>query len=97
VLVFAELFRSLAARSPNQTLFGRGLFSNPALLVAVAVSAALQVIVMSLPLTQRVFGIPAESWNDWLLIGGLSLVPVTLLEAFKLVRGGWRKLTKTKS
>ncbi len=92
VLVFAELFRSLAARSPNQTMFGRGLFSNPALLVAVAVSAALQLGVMSLPVTRRIFGIPEESWNDWLLIGGLSLVPVTLLEVYKLVRGAWIRL-----
>ncbi len=92
VLVFAELFRSLAARSPTQTMFGRGLFSNPALLVAVAVSAMLQLGVMSLPVTRRVFGIPEESWNDWLLIGGLSLVPVTLLETFKLIRSGWARL-----
>ena len=92
VLVFAELFRSLAARSPAQTLFGRGLFSNPALLVAVGLSGALQVGVMLLPLTQRLFFIPDQSPRDWLLIGGLSLVPVTLLEVYKLVRGAWARL-----
>ena len=67
-------------------------FSLRLLLVAVAVSAMLQLGVMSLPITRRVFGVPEESWNDWLLIGGLSLVPVTLLETFKLVRSGWIRL-----
>jgi Ca2+-transporting ATPase len=88
VLVYAELLRSFAARSPSLTLFARGLFSNPALVVAVAGSGLLQLAVMLLPFTRRIFFIHELTPTDWLAIGLLSLVPVTLLELVKLVRSG---------
>ncbi|MGD9645868.1 MAG: cation-translocating P-type ATPase [Pirellulales bacterium] len=95
VLVYAELLRSFAARSPSLTVFARGLFSNRALLVAVAASGALQLVVMLLPFTQDIFKIPVFGPTDWLLIGLLSLVPVTLLELFKLARSGLSRLRGT--
>ena len=95
VLVFAELFRSFAARSPALTLFARGLFSNLALLAAVVASGLLQLAVMLLPPAKRIFAIHDLTPTDWLVIGVLSLVPVTLLESVKLVRSGWALLRRT--
>ncbi|MBX9790430.1 MAG: cation-translocating P-type ATPase [Pirellulales bacterium] len=95
VLVFAELLRSFAARSPALTLFGRGLFTNRALIAAVVASGLLQLAVMLLPLAKQVFVIHDLTPADWLVIAVLSLVPVTLLESVKLVRSTWVRLRRT--
>ena len=85
VLVYAELFRALAARSQTMTLFQIGVFSNPALLLAIIVSGMLQLSVAVFPFTQRVFGVEAHAPEDWGLIVVLALMPVTLIEVGKLV------------
>ncbi len=97
VLVYAELLRSFAARSPSLTVFARGLFSNRALIAAVVASGLLQMTVMLLPFTKRIFFVPDLTATDWLLIGGLSFVPVTLLELFKLVRSGVARLRSSRT
>jgi Ca2+-transporting ATPase len=85
VIVYAELLRALAARSPTRTLFQLGVFSNPQLLMAIAVSGMLQASVAIVPFTQRVFDVPAHSMVEWTTIAILALTPVTLIELGKLM------------
>ncbi|GDX81787.1 hypothetical protein LBMAG42_35980 [Deltaproteobacteria bacterium] len=85
-LVFVELFRAFAARSPTRTLWQVGAFSNPRLLIVVGASVALQIGMHHLPLTQRLFGLTPLGFHDCLLPLGLGLVPVTVLEGVKLMR-----------
>jgi Ca2+-transporting ATPase len=89
VVVYAELLRSLAARSQTLTLAQLGFFSNPALLLAVVVSGLLQVSVAIVPFAERVFDVPAHNRHEWLLIALLALGPVTLIEFGKLVARVW--------
>jgi Ca2+-transporting ATPase len=89
VVVYAELFRSLAARSYTRTLFQLGLFTNPALIVAIVVSGLLQLSVAVFPFTEDVFVVPAHTPVEWGIIVGLSLTPVTVLEVMKL--WWWRR------
>jgi magnesium-transporting ATPase (P-type) len=93
VVVYAELLRSLAARSQMLTLSQLGFFSNPALLLAVVASGLLQASVAVVPFTQRVFDVPAHSRHEWLRIALLAVAPVTLIELEKLVA----RVGKTKS
>ncbi len=86
VLVYAELLRAIAARSQTYTLGQLGFFTNPYLLLAIAVSGMLQVSVAILPFTQRVFDVPVHAPMDWLVIALLALTPVTLIELLKLAR-----------
>ena len=85
VVVYAELLRALAARSQTLTLARLGIFTNPHLLLAIAVSGMLQVSVAVFPFTQRVFDVPAHNTAEWLMIGALALTPVTLIEVGKVV------------
>ncbi len=85
VVVYAELFRALAARSPTLTLGQLGFWTNPQLLLAIAVSGLLQVSVAVFPFTQRVFNVPAHSLSEWGSIVVLALTPVTAIEVFKLI------------
>ena len=84
VVVYAELLRALAARSQRLTLGELGLFSNPQLLLAIAVSGMLQVSVAVVPFTQLVFDVPAHTKMEWLVIALLALTPVTLIELGKI-------------
>ncbi len=92
-LAFAQLFFSLACRSQRETLPQLGLFTNPSMFAAIAVSAALQVAVVSIPWIYPVFDIPGPPGRDWLPILLLSLLPVTVIEVAKLVRHALERMT----
>ena len=85
VIVYAELFRAFAARSPTLTLAQLGPWTNPHLLLAIAVSAMLQLGVAVIPFTQQVFDVPAHTSFEWTTIVILALTPVTIIELGKLV------------
>ncbi len=86
VIVFDELFRSLAGRSNTLTLPRLGFFTNPYLLSAVAISFLLQLAVVTLPGVHDVFEtVTRFSW-EWLVMFGLALIPITIIEIVKLMR-----------
>ncbi|MFZ5481143.1 MAG: cation-translocating P-type ATPase [Myxococcota bacterium] len=83
-LVFGELFRAFASRSPTKMLWEVGALSNVRLLGVVAFSGALQLAMHHVPVAQALFGLTPISLRDCLVSIGLGLVPVTLLELSKL-------------
>ncbi len=85
VVVYAELFRALAARSSTLTLGQLGIWTNPQLVLAIIVSGLLQVSVAVFPFTQSVFDVPAHSLGEWSIIILLALTPVTVIEVYKLI------------
>ncbi len=84
-LVYDELLRSLAARSNRKTIFQLGWFGNPWLLGTVVACGLLQLVVILTPGLRGWFQMPAFEWHHWVLIGVLSLVPITVVEVAKLV------------
>jgi P-type Ca2+ transporter type 2C len=86
VLVFAELFRAFAARSPTRVFWQVGALGNVLLLVVVLGSALLQISIHHMPWTQSLFGIGDLSLADCALSLALGLIPVTVLELVKLAR-----------
>ena len=87
VAAFAQLLFAVACRSDRRPGLGPGLFGNPALLLAIAVSALVQVAVVMLPPTQPVFEVvPGGPGHDWPLVLGLAVVPLAVVEGWKLVR-----------
>lgn len=89
VTMFAQLFFSFACRSQRYTLLQLGLFSNPYLLGAIVFSGVLQMALLWLPLTERIFfGRPPQFGFDWLVIFGLALTPVSIIEIAKMIQSG---------
>jgi Ca2+-transporting ATPase len=86
VVSYAFVFYSLSCRSLRYTMPELGLFSNPQLLGAIAVSGLLQLSVVTLPFAQPVFEAATHFAWEWVLIAGLALTPVTLIEVTKVVR-----------
>jgi P-type Ca2+ transporter type 2C len=80
VVVFDELFRSLAARSLRYNFWQVGPFANPWLLVAAATSGALQIAVSLIPGVRDILHIMPLSLADWAVVFGIALIPVTIIE-----------------
>ncbi|MER2564093.1 MAG: cation-translocating P-type ATPase [Myxococcaceae bacterium] len=85
-LVFAQVFNAFGARSFTRTFVEVGSFTNLRLIGVVLGTALLQVALLAMPLTQRLFGLGPFSWRVLLLSVGVGLVPITLVELGKLVR-----------
>jgi len=91
IMAFAQLFFSFGCRSQRSTLVELGLFTNPALFGAVAVSGLLQLGMVSLPFARPVLNISANPMREWALIFVLALTPITLVELAKLTRAAFRR------
>jgi Ca2+-transporting ATPase len=85
-LVFGQIFLSLGFRSRRELLWEVGPFTNLRLLAVIALSAALQLALMQVPATQRLFKIGDLPFRDAVLPVVLGLAPVTVLELAKVVR-----------
>jgi Ca2+-transporting ATPase len=84
VVVFAELFRALAARIQTLTFWQLGLSTNLYVVAAVAISALLQVGIVTLPVTRSIFEASPHTPWEWGLLLILALTPVTVIELVKL-------------
>lgn len=86
ICAFSQLFFAVGCRSQRFTMPKLGLFTNPYLISAIAVSGLLQVSVLILPFAQPVFEVAANLTWEWILILVLSLIPVTVVELTKMVQ-----------
>lgn len=84
VLVLAQLFNALCARSETGTAFHRFL-GNRWLWVAIGVSALLQVAVVHLPFLQRAFSTEALSPVQWLVCRVMASTVLWASEIRKLI------------
>ena len=88
-LVFCELTRAYAVRSEHLSVFQIGLFSNKTMNKAFVVGLVLQLAVLLIPFLQPIFHVTALTGTEWLIVVGLSFVPLIVSEitkAFKRVR-----------
>jgi P-type Ca2+ transporter type 2C len=85
-LVFAELFRSFACRNDQKTIFQLGFASNLYHVLAVAVPVSFQLTLHHTELFQDIFKVIPISWYDCVIMGLLTLVPVTLVEMRKWLK-----------
>ena len=95
VCAFSQLFFAIGCRSQRFTMPELELFTNPHLFGAIVVSGLLQLSVVTLPFAQPVFEVATHLSWEWLLIGVLSLTPVTIIEVVKLLRAFFKKETVT--
>lgn len=86
MLVFFELFESLACRSTNKSFFEMNFFSNKWLILAVTVAAALQISIIHIPFLQNIFSVTALSLLEWSMVIAGSICGFFVLEAGKAVQ-----------
>ncbi len=85
-LVMFQLFFVFSVRSPRQPLNLAGFLANPKLILAVLVSASLQLIVVYLPPLHAVFDTASIGILEWVLILLVSSSVIFIIEGYKVVR-----------
>lgn len=85
IMALSQLFFSFTCRSRTKTVFQVGLFTNPQLIAAVAVSGLLQLGAVTLPFAEPIFKVSAHSVHEWELVVLLALMPATVVEIVKLL------------
>jgi Ca2+-transporting ATPase len=83
-LVFFQLFNVFNARFETRSAFTK-LTTNPWLWLAVAISAALQAVVIYVPFLNEAFGTVALGISDWLICIGIGSSVLWLMEIRKLL------------
>ncbi|TYO97456.1 calcium-transporting P-type ATPase, PMR1-type [Desulfallas thermosapovorans] len=74
-LVFLQLFYVFSCRSEYFTIWELGFQSNPHLLLAVLISAGLQMGVNYIPFLQPIFHTVPLSLHQWMMVIGVALLP----------------------
>ena len=85
-LAFSELVHVFNIRNNKKSLFRTHPFNNKLLLGAIGASAALMLIILFIPGLRHIFSIPILPMNNVLEIIGLVLIPIVIVEIFKLLK-----------
>jgi Ca2+-transporting ATPase len=85
VLSLTQLFHAFNMRHVRKSLFGLGLFSNPFLIGALLLGAALQIGVITVAPLANLFRVVPLSVSDWLVVAVLSVIPIVCNEIVKIV------------
>ena len=86
VLVFAQLFHSLAIRSERYSLLSIGVFTNPALIVAVLATVAAQLLVIYVPALNVIFHTMPLSAMELAACFAIGAIVLVVVETEKKLR-----------
>jgi Ca2+-transporting ATPase len=86
VIVWSQLTTALAVRSEKESLFKLGLFTNKAMLGAVAAGVLLQLAVIYVPFLNPIFDTKPLTAGELVLCTALSFVPLIAIEMEKFVK-----------
>ena len=85
-LAFSELVHVFNIRNNKKSIFKTHPFNNKVLLGAIALSAALMLIILFIPGLRHIFSIPILPMNNVLEIILLVILPIFIVEVFKLLK-----------
>lgn len=86
VLAFAQLFHVRNLHSIRRSSFRTNIFKNKALIGGIIVSAVMMLAILLFPPFMKAFKLTAMDSIHWIYVLGLSLVPIVVVELFKLFR-----------
>lgn len=84
VLAISQLIHAFNVRSQKHSAFG--LARNKSIIYAFFVSLFLQVMIVTLPFTRNIFKIIMPSFEQWMIIIGLVLLPLLIVEITKRIQ-----------
>ena len=86
VLAFAQLFHVRNLHSNRLSSFRTSIFKNKALIGGILISAAMMLVILLYPPFMKAFKLVEMDTIHWLFVLGLSLVPIVVVELFKLFK-----------
>lgn len=85
VIVVIEMFNAINALSEDSSLLTIGIFGNPWLLIAAALSILLHSVILYVPFFANIFGTVPLTLSDWGLVVGFSFPVILIDEVLKLI------------
>ena len=85
VLVCAQLFYSLGLRNSKKPFYQIKLFSNKFLNGAILLGLFLQLMLLFIPVLRNAFKLHMPDLKGWLMALGLGLLPLVVLEIYKII------------
>ncbi|MEO5602602.1 MAG: cation-translocating P-type ATPase [Cyclobacteriaceae bacterium] len=89
VLCFSQLGHVMAIRSDRQSIFKIGIFSNKPMLVALAVTASLQLLVIYAPFFNTIFKTYPLTFEELAITLGVSSIVFWAVEMEKIIKNKW--------
>ena len=86
VLAFAQLFHVRNLHSNRLSSFRTNIFKNKALIGGIVISAGMMLAILLFPPFMKAFKLVEMDTIHWLYVLGLSLVPIVVVELFKLFK-----------
>ena len=86
VLALSELVHVFNIRNNKKSIFKTNPFNNKMLLLAILVSASLMFVILLVPGLRNIFSIPVLPLTNILEIIGLVVLPLVIVEIFKLFK-----------
>jgi Ca2+-transporting ATPase len=85
-LIFAQLMHVRNLHSNTRSSLAISPFRNKPLIGAILASAFLALIVLLIPPVREAFSLTAMDWKHWLAVAIMSLIPILVVDIFKLFR-----------
>jgi Ca2+-transporting ATPase len=85
VLVVIEMLNALNALSEDGSLLTMPPWTNPYLLIAVAVSIGLHFVVLEVETLAKTFHVTPLDWNEWMVVLGFSIPVILIDEVLKVI------------
>src|SRR5699024_9814697 len=86
ILSFSQLVHSFNFRAMGESVFKAGIFNNKFLNYSVVLGIVLQVSIVIFTPIANIFSVRALGLTEWLLVIGLSLIPLIVNELWKLIK-----------
>ena len=86
VLALSELVHVFNIRNNKKSIFKTNPFNNKMLLLAILISVSLMFIILFVPALRNIFSIPVLPITNILETIGLVLLPIVIVEIFKLLK-----------
>jgi Ca2+-transporting ATPase len=84
--MFAQLVHVRNMHSNSRISFSTNPFLNKPLIAAILGSAGLALIVLLVPPVRDAFRLTAMDGKHWLIVMSLSLIPIVVVDLFKLLK-----------
>lgn len=86
VLCLSQIIHALNQHSSTLSIFSKRHPRNKYLYLAMFASFAILMFVVLVPPVANFFSLVSLSFNEWVIVGLLSMTPLVLVEIFKLIR-----------
>ena len=86
VLAFSELIHVFNIRNNKESIFKTKLFNNKYLLFSVVISTFLMLVILVIPALRNIFRIPILTFTNIIEMIILILLPIVIVEIFKLFK-----------